>query len=80
MKLRNLILRISGMVLVVIIVTMTILVIAYKESKKYDFTYVIGNDYGKSKNCYIDNNDNRICEVKGEIVKVEYYYEEIADE
>lgn len=80
MKIKNYIIRISGMVLVLIVISLTIIAITYKENKKINYTYVIGNDFGKSKNCYVDNNDFRICEVKKEIIKVDYFYEDIVYE
>lgn len=77
MKIKNYIIRISGTVLVLIILVLTILAIAYKESKKYEYTYVIGNDFGKSKKCYIDTNDFRVCELQQKIIKVDYFYEDV---
>jgi len=74
MKLRDLILRISGVALGTIILTITFLAVAYKLPKKY--TYVKDDKFGRSKNCYIDEKDYRVCETKKGLIRVEMFYEE----
>lgn len=74
MKLRDLIIRISGVVLGTIILAITFLAIAYKLPKKY--TYVKDDKFGRSKNCYIDKKDYRVCETKKGLIRVEMFYEE----
>lgn len=75
MELRKLIIRITGISIIFLIIAITMMIIAYKEHKKTEYTYVINDEFYKSKNCYIDNIDNRICETKDGIIKVDYYYE-----
>lgn len=74
MKIRDLIIRISGVVLVTIIATITLLTIAYKIPRKY--TYIKDEKFGKSNNCYIDEKDYRVCETKKGMIRVDMFYEE----
>jgi len=76
MKLRNLILRISGVVLITIILAITLLAITYKISKKYKYVYYNENKFSKSSNCFIDKNDFRVCESKKGLIRVEMFYKE----
>lgn len=74
MKLRELILRITGICIMFIILALILGIIAYREKHKY--TYVIDDKFYKSDNCYI-HNDFRVCEVKNKLIAVDYYYEEV---
>lgn len=65
----------------VIITSITLLTIVYGIMalvfyQKHEYTYVKDDVFGKSNNCYIDKNDNRVCEVKKALIKVDMYYEE----
>ena len=74
MKLRELIIRITGTLIFLIIITIILLSIAYKIPKKY--TCVIDGKFLKSNNCYVDASDNRVCKIKGGLKKVEMFYVE----
>ena len=40
------------------------------------FTKSASSSMFKSKNCYVDDNDYRVCDVKKGLIRVDYYYEE----
>lgn len=77
MKFRDLILRISGVVLGTIILFITLFAVAYTKLH-HEYTYVIDGKFYKSKRCYVEVTGyyRRICEKKGEKIEVEMYYEE----
>lgn len=72
---RKKILKITRFYLIYIIFIMILCIFMYKEKIDKEYTYVINNSQGKSNNCYVNNYDFRICEVKNKILKVDYYYE-----
>ncbi len=76
MQKRNKILRMTRFYIVYIIVIMILGVFLYKEKNNKEYTYIINNAQGKSKNCYVNNYDFRLCEVKDKLIKVEMFYEE----
>ena len=76
MELRKLIIRITGISIIFITIAITMILIVYREQNKNKYTYVINDTFYKSKNCYVDDNDYRVCETKKGIIKVDYYYEE----
>lgn len=74
MKLRDLIIRISGVLICAIITIILLFIVAYIEKPTY--TYVLNGKFGKSHNCYINKSDFRVCSIKGQEKVVEMYYEE----
>lgn len=75
MQKRNKILRMTRFYIVYIIVIMIIGVFLYKEKNNKEYTYIINNAQGKSNNCYVNNYDFRICELKDRLIKVDMFYE-----
>ena len=76
MKTRELILRITRILLIFMLMALIMLVLAYNEERKHHYTYVVDEEFYNSTECYIDDLDNRICIAdNGEEIKVEYYYE-----
>ena len=77
MKIREIILRITRILLIFMIMALIMLVLAYREDSKHKYTYVVDEEFYKSFECYIDKLDNRICRTEdGKEIPVEYYYEE----
>ena len=76
MQKRNKILRMTRFYIVYIIVIMIIGVFLYKEKNNKEYTYIINNAQGKSENCYVNDYDFRLCEVKDKLIMVEMFYEE----
>ena len=70
---RNIIVRITGFS--ILIIMLAIMWFAFTYGKR-EYTYVIGDKFGKSDNCYIDNNDFRVCIVNKELKRVDMFYEE----
>lgn len=77
MKIRKIILLITRLDILFIIIALTIAITIYKEEKENKYTYIIGNSMGISNNCYVNDYDFRICEVKDRLIKVDMFYEEI---
>lgn len=77
MKLRDLVIRISGMVLFVTIIFITLFGVAYSVYH-HEYTYVKDGKFYKSNKCYVEvtGEYRRICEKKGQKIEVEMYYEE----
>lgn len=73
---RTKILKITSLIITYIIFVMTILTIRHEQIKIHEYTYIIGNSMGISNNCYVNDYDFRICELKDKLIKVDMFYEE----
>lgn len=69
---RDLIVRICGVSILIIMLAIMWFAFTYN---KHEYTYVIGDKFGKSDNCYIDDNDFRVCIVNKELKRVDMFYE-----
>lgn len=73
MKTRELIIRISGVLIIALVIFVLLLALAYYERPIY--TYYVNGKFGKSNDCYITKNDFRVCNVKGHEKVVDMFYE-----